>query len=284
MPKMFIWDPMYVTASSTTILPARMAADSAFYTVRSHSTGQSSRTTMLGGTAAVRRDFGGSVYLLDSTLENNSADQYGGAVYSQGNLTIERSTFSGNTAEEYGGAVYLGAGAPIGLIRNSTFYDNDADRGGALYLAASTYVKNCTMSGNSALSGGGGALHGILTIWVYNSIFADSPSGGNCATLGTIPSNHGNNIDSGSTCGWSTNNGSMSNTPPLLGTLRDNGGHTETMMPLAISPAIEGVDYDAPYDCPGEDQRGYSRPHEDYCDIGAVEAYYPLFLPGIYTN
>jgi len=59
-----------------------------------------------------------------------------------------------------------------------------------------------------------------------------------------------------------------------LGTLANNGGPTQTMMPQPGSPAINAI---ACTGGPATDQRGYMRPDPGStsatpCDIGAVEA------------
>ncbi len=51
---------------------------------------------------------------------------------------------------------------------------------------------------------------------------------------------------------------------PLLGSLGDNGGDTETLLPAAASPA-KGLGTG----CPATDQRG--APRSDPCTAGAVE-------------
>ena len=115
---------------------------------------------------------------------------------------------------------------------------------------------------------------GTVTVTLRNSIIANSTSGGNCSD--TVP-NGGNNLDDGATCGWGLLNGSMSNTNPRLGALKNNGGSTQTMALLLGSPAIDGVTYNAPNGCPSTDQRGTIRPIGARCDIGAYEARYYLF-------
>jgi hypothetical protein len=56
-------------------------------------------------------------------------------------------------------------------------------------------------------------------------------------------------------------------TDPKLGALADNGGLSQTLMPLTGSPAI---DSGAGAVCSARDQRGFSRPSLK-CDIGSVE-------------
>ena len=55
----------------------------------------------------------------------------------------------------------------------------------------------------------------------------------------------------------------------MLGPLQDNGGPTETHLPLTGSPVIDAGSPDCPL--PATDQRGVARPEGAACDIGAVE-------------
>ncbi len=220
----------------------------------------------------------GDIYLAGLTLKSNTADQDGGGIYNQNSIFITRSTFTGNHAVRNGGAVYHGTDAILSPIYNSTFYDNDAARGGGMYSLANLEIINCTLSANHAATTGGAVFGNVNTIF-RNSILANSSSGGNCDNEDTRPANTGNNIDSGTSCGWGSNNGSMSSTNPLLGPLQNNGGTTDTMAILAGSPAVDAVIWNTANQCPDEDQRKYERPFGVRCDIGAFERYYRLFLP-----
>ncbi len=106
-------------------------------------------------------------------------------------------------------------------------------------------------------------------------------NGPSCQIIGgsTTITNGGNNIDSGTSCGFGSTAGSMSNTDPILGPLQDNGGSTHTMALLANSPAINagsattcaaGVGSPT-FGAGGVDARGLPR-RSGYCDIGAFEA------------
>ncbi len=64
---------------------------------------------------------------------------------------------------------------------------------------------------------------------------------------------------------WGTTAGNILGQDPLLGPLQNDGGSTQTQVPLVGSPAI--------------DQRGWHRPIGLSCDIGAVEAGLPVYLP-----
>jgi CSLREA domain-containing protein len=102
---------------------------------------------------------------------------------------------------------------------------------------------------------------------VVNSIFANSPSGGDCVNNGTFSTNINNLVEDGS-C-----NPAFSGDPGLSG-LQNNGGPTRTHYPLASSIVIDSGDEAS---CLDRDQRGMPRPfdgNEDgtaVCDIGSVE-------------
>lgn len=225
----------------------------------------------------------------------------------QGNLSAEGATFESNTAGQNGGGAYLGFSTEVVNIKGSTFYDNYAsgdgggiwndndrlleitnstfvengalDQGGGIYIAGVTDLLNSTFSGNHAANGGG--IYGFGGAHIKNTIIASSVTGGNCGYFQSSPQNFGNNIDSGTTCNFGSANGSLSNTDPRLDILHWNGGPTKTMALLEGSPAIDGVLWNAPNDCPEVDQHGILRPFGPYCDIGAFEQGFNIFLPVI---
>jgi predicted outer membrane repeat protein len=113
----------------------------------------------------------------------------GGAIYVNSAASITNCSFTFNKAGFYwftytertgGGAIYCNVQPGQGLeptIRNSVFYDNDANAmgGGALFITgASATVENCIFSGNKA--GYGGAIYTLNQNWgiapvVRNSVF-----------------------------------------------------------------------------------------------------------------
>jgi|GEM_PF-1703164 len=209
---------------------------------------------------------GGSLMVTNSIFLRNEATSGGGAIWNAGTLTVTGSIFSDNSAPNGGGLRTNGGSANL---TNSTFSGNSAtSKGGGIFndQSATGTVTNSTFSGNSAPSGGGGIFNGAA-ITLRNTVVADSPSGGNCA--GAI-TNGGGNLDSGSTCGWGSTGGSLSNTNPTLGPLADNGGPTKTHALSLGSPAIgKGLSGN----CPSVDQRGVKRPQSSLCDMGAYETY-----------
>ncbi|MEQ1567791.1 MAG: putative metal-binding motif-containing protein [Myxococcota bacterium] len=105
---------------------------------------------------------GGSTTIVDSTLTGGAAST-GGAIFAEGDLTLERAWLEGNHADFYGGAVFQSDGAFTAV--DSSFVGNDADsgfgggNGGAVYLVGpiSATIDGCTFDGNRA-DGSGGAL------------------------------------------------------------------------------------------------------------------------------
>ena len=144
-------------------------------------------------------------------------------------------------------------------------------------------MRNTTVSGNSGV--GGGIYHSSGSTTFKNTIVANSPSGGTCFYENQAqPINDGGyNLDSDNTCGFSTNNNSLSGVDPMLGLLADNGGPTLTHALLEGSPAI---DQDNSFSAT-TDQRGLPRPSDfvgianaaDGGDIGAFELQAPPTSP-----
>lgn len=217
----------------------------------------------------------GTLIIINSTFSGNNQSFTGGGIVSRGNTVITGTTFSSNGASR-GGGIFNGGTLEI---TNSTFSGNSGNGffgGGGIYNFGTMTVTNVTLSGNSANPSGGGILNSAGIVTLRNTIVTNSPTGDNCS--GTI-TNGGNNIDDSASCGWGSNLGSMSNTNPLLGTLQNNGGPTQTMALLSGSPAIDSVIYNAPNGCPSTDQRGVHRPIGLRCDIGAYESPLFYFLP-----
>jgi predicted outer membrane repeat protein len=254
----------------------------------------------------------GTLTVTNSTFSGNSSDVFGGAISSQGTLitTVTNSTFSGNTAGANGGGI--NNGAPL-TVTNSTFSGNragtgalDGDGGGIMNSGTLT-VTNSTFSGNrAAVAGGGGGISNFGTLTVTNSTFsgnsgafggaiggpatlkntllANSPIGGNCAagSNGSSNTSLGHNLSDDQTCGSGfTQTGDMNNTPAGLDPagLKNNGGPTQTIALLPISPAVDAIPVSPINYCTATDgttpiatdQRGVTRPQGPACDIGAFE-------------
>ena len=223
----------------------------------------------------------GTLTVSNSTLSGNSAEYRGGGIYNTGAATVINSTLSGNSAGFVGGGIYSTGTLEV---RDSTLSGNSAvDMGGGIHNHGGTLtVSNSTLSDNStlvvSLAAGNGIYNGGAAT-LKNTIVANSPSGGNCS--GDIVTDGGYNLDSGTTCGFGTDNSSQSDVDPLLGPLADNGGATKTHALLEGSPAIDqGNSFGAT-----TDQRSEQRPSDfgnipnatggDGSDIGAYELQAP---------
>ena len=211
----------------------------------------------------------------------------GGIATTAGTLTLVESTLSTNTSSSsmgshrgggLGGGLYL---ASAGSVTNCTISANEAPgflptnpgSGGGLYKGSSDPVTftNVTITKNRAGSSAGFSAGSGGSLTLLNSIVAANE--GNSACSGTATS-AGYNILAFSGCTTSNATDIITN-DPQLGPLQNNGGPTQTHMPLSGSPAIDNA---SPTTFPPTDQRGAPRPAEGNfdgvvrADIGAVES------------
>jgi len=208
------------------------------------------------------------LYLSDSLFQGNIAGNTAGGIGVDGTLLITNTRFIANQAQNGdGGAIAFSTGT-LSII-NSTLSGNSASgNGGGVYSTGTLTVTNNTLSGNSATGGGGINTGGTLNL--ANTIIANSPSGGDCN--GTVTADANNLIEDTGSNACDLTDGTNSNiigVDPLLGTLTDNGGDTQTHALLPNSPAIDAGEATA---CPADDQRGVTRPQGAACDIGAFES------------
>ena len=231
-----------------------------------------------GSGGGIRNDV--DLTMTDCTARGNQATLSGGGIDNTGDLTAQGVTVNGNTAD---GAAGIGNDLTVTLT-NVTLSGNTATTsGGGFRNNGAATLTAVTLAGNGAPAGG--AIMNLSDITLAYSIVADSPSGGNCAGVGTITSS-GHNLDSGSTCALG-GAGDLSNVDPRLDTLKDNGGPTATHALFAGSPAIDAGGGDCPP--PMVDQRGITRPADGdgdgtaACDIGAVEMT-SVLVPGTTTT
>ena len=223
--------------------------------------------------------------LINTTISNNSA-LIGGAICNGGTLTIMNSTFSGNIARQQEGGAIANYGTLT--ITNSTFSGNIARRsllgslaggilnGGLFQSSGTLSINNSTLSGNVAHGGKGGGIFNVKgsIVVLQNSIVANN-TGGNCS--GTLTS-HGYNLSSDATCDFDSA-GDLNDIEPKLGSLRNNGGPTQTMAESLESPTVDAGNPKGCTDSQGHllttDQRGAPRPgkhkRDQRCDMGAFE-------------
>jgi hypothetical protein len=234
----------------------------------------------------------GQLTLRNSRIEQNSAEA-GGGIYSEASdVLIEQNTIHANQAQMMGGGMRSLSSTVV--IRNSTFSANSTESsGGALDSEKETIsIENSTLSGNEAKEGGalfsymgeitvthstlydnraeeGGAIFNrIATYRLGSSILANNPDG-NCGFYGGGMVDAGYNLIDDNTCGeFAVQEGK-----PLLGSLADNGGPTQTH---ALLPGSSGIDAipERKNGCGTNllrDQQGEARPQGTGCDIGAFE-------------
>lgn len=221
----------------------------------------------------------GMMTLSDSSVSGNWTYLAGGGINNAGTLTVTHSTFSGNSAigsESSGGGIFNSISGII-FVGNSTFANNSDGfyGGGGIYNAGALTVIHSTFSGNSTYFDRGGNIRNNGTLTLKNTIVANSPIVGNCYNFfGTINDGGGNLSYPDGTCPGIRGN-------PVLGPLQNNGGPTETMAlgigSAAIDAAVDATCADPPIS--RVDQRGFSRPQGEHCDIGAVEQFCPNFVP-----
>lgn len=143
-------------------------------------------------------DYGGAIcnyysdsYIKASIFESNNASISGGGNYDQ-NCSVEYGgcSFSDNSAVAGGGAIYNDTISSSAMIKNSVFYDNVADIGGAICNSnSSSKLINCTITSNEANYGGG----------IYN-ITNSSPVIKNCIVWDNSAISDGNEVYNNTAC------------------------------------------------------------------------------------
>ena len=219
----------------------------------------------------------GGTSLVNSTVSGNTAYNGGGV---SGVSYIANSTISRNRAKNDGGGLWLGSTN----IVNSTISGNKADDyGGGIYVTGSTTnLYNVTVTDNTAnwdgdMTGFGGGVSNAGTFNFINTIIGPNYFvNGNILDVDDcygVLNSLGYNIVNNSTCGFSGIAPTIAD--PLLGALQNNGGTTNTHALNANSPAINAGN---PNGCKDNnntnlttDQRGFVRPINTNCDIGAYE-------------
>ncbi|MFN8382105.1 MAG: choice-of-anchor Q domain-containing protein [Anaerolineales bacterium] len=258
---------------------------------------------------------GGTITLSNSIVSGNVSQWMGGGIYkASGSLTITNTTISGNIAGSGGsggggggiknnsgtitlnnslvsGNTIIGGFQGSGIntfgtvtLNNSTVSGNIGGDGVGIYTNSSMFLNNTTITKNRSY---GFMIQGNGTITLKNTIVArnggitdcynDYPYGGVIISLGY------NLIGRG--CGFTATTGDIigsSANPviPLLTSLQDNGGATQTHALMSGSPAINAGNPAIPGSggdaCLATDQRGISRPVNTRCDIGAYEGSVPF--------
>jgi hypothetical protein len=255
-----------------------------YSTIRRNRAGPSSATTSPGGGGGICK--GGTLTISDSTISGNQANgnlariTQGGGIFNSGRLTINRSTINANSVQfGDGGGISnecpIASAAPAAATINiSTISGNKGDLGGSgIFNSGAAAINNSTIVSNSTVLGPGGIESDFGTFTIQNSIVAKN-SLRNCG--GNLTSKD-HNLSSDGSCSFH-GPGDLKDTIPVLGTLGNYGGPTQTMPLLSGSPAIDAANPSGCTDGLGHllktDQRGKPRPDpEDTrgCDMGAFE-------------
>jgi hypothetical protein len=222
---------------------------------------------------------GGTATITGSAIVGNlAADGIGGGIANYGFgidntsypgvMTIVNSTISGNTSGASGGGIYNHFNTTLNL-RNVTITDNtgatSSGEAGGLYNFndIKVFLRNTIIAGNHDANGT------APDCWALNTF-----------TSGALTSEGYNLIGDTTNCvliGDSTGNVTDVDAmlAPLSGSVAAPGLPTPAHVLLPGSPALEAGNPAAPgtggTSCPAVDQRGFVRPQEGRCDIGAIE-------------
>lgn len=214
------------------------------------------------GNAAVGGSGGGGGGAVDG-------DGNGGGAFLHASNTVVNSTLALNTArgsDAAGGGVYFAPNA-TGQLTNVTVSGNQANLSGTAGTAegggldnnngdvGEVTLTNTLVAGNSVNTSAGSPqspdVRGEFTSGGHNLIgIADGVNDPGFNGPGDLAGSLANPLNAN------------------LGPLQNNGGPTQTMLPLPGSPALGAAD---PSLAPGTDQRGQSRPTGGPTDIGAVQ-------------
>jgi hypothetical protein len=154
--------------------------------------------TSRGG--AIRNDHGdtGEAYsfvsIQGSTLRRNHSNGDGGAVYAARPLHVTNSTITQNSSGDDGGGLWIGYGFHH-TVTGSSITSNTAVDGGGFSLGQASYkglvtIQNSTITDNTTSSGvGGGLWIGSMIVKLINNTISNGASG-NCKPIwGELPGN-----------------------------------------------------------------------------------------------
>ncbi len=217
--------------------------------------------------------------MTDCVVSGNTAGGNGGGVWKiVGSLTATNSTIANNTAGGNGGGMFLNLDSG-NTLTGCTVSGNTAVSGGGLRILGGT-LTNCTVSDNTASNSGGGLLIGGAAT-IGNTIVSGNTAPMNNDIGGSsIATDLGHNLFGAALSATTSGPGNVYTDTPGLASLADNGGPTETMALLPSSPAIDAgsnalIAIDPATGLPyTTDQRGvpFARVAGGTVDIGAYEA------------
>jgi hypothetical protein len=235
-----------------------------------------------GGGVWARNQGGGNTMhaakIVAADIRGNTAGGDGGGVYFDTGVglhefVLSRSAVWQNEASRGGGVYLFGSSDTEYWIANSTIYDNSADMGGGVYLALGDLeILHSTIWHNESdqLRNPGPTLFGSLG----NSIIGfESPGSSGCLNP---PVQLGPNLASDGSCGASIVG------DPDLGSMTNTGGYAPTLPFGDSSPAVDAADLTICGDPPIDffDSDGPNRPKGSDCDLGSQEGGAGIFSDG----
>jgi hypothetical protein len=208
-----------------------------------------------------------SVFTNNSTTDLGMTNRFGSAIFCNScDLKVNTTTFS---YQGPGGKAVRVEGGSLEML-NSTVSNNQ--EGGVRSTNGDVLIKFSTFFENGAQDLSFFSFSDAHVFEVGYSVLQTSTNN-NCQS-GDLPISLGYNVTSDSSCDF-TMTGDSQTTDAELGLLTGNGGLTQTHLPAITSPVINQVPLSDCLDNMNvaliQDQRGFERPFDSQCDIGAIE-------------
>ena len=201
----------------------------------------------------------GIVSVTQSSLQSNRAI-FGGGAYNAASMTVQASAVQSNTATSFGGGLHNGSTAANLSIVTSTVSGNSAVRGGGLYNESAASVSASALVSNTANASGGGA---------HNAAGGALSSQNNTFSGNSAPSGGGLNVTAGSSA-YLTFTTVASNTAG--GGINVSGGTAQVYAALLV--------YNAGSNCAGViTHNGFSMSSDGSCSGFAFTNTNPLLQP-----
>jgi hypothetical protein len=219
---------------------------------------------------------GGILNATGCSISGNTG-KYIPGIQDNGSATLTDCTISGNAnATNPGGGISV---SDTATLTNCTISGNTAPSSGGLYnfVDSKTVMNDCTVSGNAVTGNGGGIgnVAPLANFTIANSIVAGNTAKADPDAVGAVNSLGFNLIGAtDGSSGWGPDDFTGTAAHPLtdkLGPLANNGGPTQTLLPLGGSPVIDQGDNALIPTGDATDQRGLQRVSNGTVDIGAVE-------------
>ncbi len=237
-----------------------------------------------GGQGGAIRNLG-SLVVSGLSVSDNRAGDAGGGIYNTGSLEVRASTFSGNSVDDAtcagGGAIRSeGPGSALTIVDStiSGNFANPCSGGGISFNDGNASIRASTIANNSAGASGGNLYKGsaAASLQLTGTIVSAGTTGGGTpanadlhGALGGGLVSGGHNLvrQRGDAVGFAPSD-LAAGTDPQLAALAGNGGPTATHAFATTSPVLDAW---ATGCAQTHDQRGFTRPQGDACDIGAFE-------------